>query len=136
MDDLDIGRACRFARWDHFQTWTYASPDCTQAAQGYQANMERATGILMLPGYAFMSGEQWQSCASAAKKQVFGNSIPSDEEFAQKHEWMNHLAATARKETLRIQPPEAKSRRFGAHVTTLKFSARNSLCSIIGCMTR
>jgi hypothetical protein len=112
MADLNVGLACQFAKWDHFAKWTYIFPGCTRAAQAYQANMERAHGILMLPGYAFMSGEQWQSCTTAAVQHFFGDARPSDEEFERRHGEMNELAAALRKEALTKIPPESRTNSF------------------------
>ncbi len=112
MPALNVGLACRFAKWDQFENWSYVFSGCTIAAQAYQVNMERANGILMLPGYAFMSGEQWQSCANAAVQHFFGDTRPSDEEFEKQHDQMNDWAAAARKDALGKISPESRANSF------------------------
>ena len=108
MHQLHIEEACLVPDWKRLNPQRYDSFVCTDCLSVYETNMERANGILMLPGYSFMSGGHWQSCSSAVAKKILGTLNPSKEEFENNREVMNAAAATARQHALSIQTPESK----------------------------
>ena len=111
---MDFGAACRIIDWRALAERTYAHTACNEAATAFKANMLRVNGLLMLPGYAFMSGENWQSCVNAAAKHFFGENRPTDEQFAENEEAMTNLAATLREKALRERSPESAQRSFAS----------------------
>ena len=114
MHEMDFGAACRIIDWRALAERTYAHTACNEAATAFKANMLRVNGLLMLPGYAFMSGENWQSCVNAAAKHFFGENRPTDEQFAENEEAMTNLAATLREKALRERSPESAQRSFAS----------------------
>lgn len=47
---------------------TYKSKACRLAAAGYAANLNRSDCLALIPGYAFMNGENWRECMEEAKR--------------------------------------------------------------------
>ncbi len=56
---IKLAEGCDIAAWEEFLVWKYKSPACRKAAEAYIANLMRAHGLSMIPGYAFMNGEDW-----------------------------------------------------------------------------
>jgi hypothetical protein len=112
MHDLNLRMACKIANWEHLGKRTYEFTACTESAAAFQMNMERVNGLLMLPGYAFTSGGEWQVAVKAVAERYFGKDMPSDEEFEEKREKIAALANAARKSVLSRRPAESSMNVF------------------------
>ncbi len=111
MHDLNLRMACKIANWEHLAKRTYQFTACTESAAAFQMNMERVNGLLMLPGYAFMSGGEWQVAVKAVAERYFKD-MPSDEEFEEKREEIAALANAARKSVLSKRTAESSMNVF------------------------
>jgi hypothetical protein len=74
--------------------------------------MERVNGLLMLPGYTFKSGGEWQIAVKAVADRYFKGRMPSDREFEEKREEMAAIAHATRKAVLSKRPPESSLKVF------------------------
>jgi hypothetical protein len=112
MHVLNLHLANKAAPWQHLAARAYHFSSCTESANAFRANIERVNGLLMLPGYAFMSGGEWQVAVKTVAERYFGNDMPSDKEFAEKREEMATLANAARKNALSKRSPESAINTF------------------------
>jgi len=112
MHTLNVVIACKIANWDQLAKRSYRFEACTQSAAVFQVNMERVNGLLMLPGYAFMSGGEWQVAVNEVAKRYFGKNMPSEQEFEEKREEIAALANAARKDVLSKRPAESSMNVF------------------------
>jgi hypothetical protein len=111
MHDLNLRMACKIANWEHLAKRTYQFAACTESAAAFQMNRERVNGLLMLPGYAFMSGGEWQVAVKAVAERYFKD-MPSDEKFEEKREEIAALANAARKSVLGKRTAESSMNVF------------------------
>src|SRR5882724_8748739 len=107
MHDLNIVMACKTANWEQLAKRTYRFAACTESAAAFQVNMERVNGLLMLPGYAFMNGGEWQVAVSEVAKRYFRENMPTDKEFEEKRDEIAGLANTIRKGVLATRSAES-----------------------------
>lgn len=56
---LNLAEGCNIAAWEEFLKWRYSSPECRAVAKSYIKNLTRAHSLSMIPGFAFMNGEDW-----------------------------------------------------------------------------
>lgn len=111
MHELHLQEACLTPDWAKLHTMQFCF-GVEDVARTYEANMILANGILMLPGYSFMSGGQWQSCSTVTARKILGTLNPTAEEFEKKHEEMNRIAAALRQDMIKAQKPDAVMRSF------------------------
>ena len=112
MHTLNVVIACKIANWEQLAKRAYRFEACTQSAAVFQVNMERVNGLLMLPGYAFMSAGEWQVAVNEVAKRYFGKNMPSEQEFEEKREEIAALANAARKDVLSKRPAESSMNVF------------------------
>ena len=112
MHNLNLVIACKISNWEQLAARTYHFAACAESAAAFQINMERVNGLLMLPGYAFMSGGEWQVAVSAVAQRYFGKNMPSDQEFEEKREEIAALANAARKSVLGHRTAESSTNVF------------------------
>lgn len=124
MDDIHLWAACDVPEWVDTARTDYPFEACTEAATSFKENMAAANGLLIIPGYAFMSGEQWMSCARAASQHFFGNRLPTDQEFSEKREEMTAIASAARQHALDAQTRESVNLSFDSAVYNIEVFAK------------
>jgi hypothetical protein len=112
MHNLNLAIARKIAPWEHLAESTYYFSACTESAAAFRINMERVNGLLMLPGYAFKSGGEWQIAVKGVADHYFGKNIPSDQEFEEKREQIAAVANAARKAAISKQAPESSMNVF------------------------
>jgi len=112
MHDLNLGIACKIAGWEHLAQRTYSFAACKESAAAFRVNIERVNGLLMLPGYAFESGGEWQIAVKGVADRYFGKKLPSDQEFEEKRQEIAAIANEARKRALSKRSPESSMKVF------------------------
>lgn len=65
---LKFCESSRVQNWESYTLRTYRAKACRRAAESYTENLKRGLGLSLVPGYAYMSGEDWREALIAAKE--------------------------------------------------------------------
>ncbi len=77
MHRLNFRDVLEIQPWEHLTKIVFASARCADVARAYRSNIERSHRLALIPGHAFMDGENWKAACDRAMKEL-GTSDPLD----------------------------------------------------------